>query len=198
MKEVLFCWTQNPVAHCWSEQVHHRRKFCNVCRKRLDDNLSIHCESKFLFLFFITVIFSTSIGISSMNSTTEGVENFFFSTIDKFLRFFSMRILRAHGVPGFCRGRLQGERHVSARKGLGAGKPHSSLARRQSSQQFEMRCLQEKLFFCRVPFRVSLRVVRHDGKCFPLLSSKLSFLSFRASINLKVSRRILLFPRKWE
>ncbi|XP_006562734.1 diacylglycerol kinase theta isoform X4 [Apis mellifera] len=35
---------KNPVAHCWSEQVHHRRKFCNVCRKRLDDNLSIHCE----------------------------------------------------------------------------------------------------------------------------------------------------------
>ncbi|KAK9303017.1 hypothetical protein QLX08_005186 [Tetragonisca angustula] len=35
---------KNPVAHCWSDQVHHRRKFCNVCRKRLDDNLSIHCE----------------------------------------------------------------------------------------------------------------------------------------------------------
>ncbi|XP_053979409.1 diacylglycerol kinase theta isoform X4 [Hylaeus anthracinus] len=35
---------KNPVAHCWSEQVHHRRKFCNVCRKRLDDSLSIHCE----------------------------------------------------------------------------------------------------------------------------------------------------------
>ncbi|XP_071865436.1 diacylglycerol kinase theta isoform X2 [Bombus fervidus] len=35
---------KNPVAHCWSEQVHRRRKFCNVCRKRLDDNPSIHCE----------------------------------------------------------------------------------------------------------------------------------------------------------
>ncbi|XP_008204918.2 diacylglycerol kinase theta isoform X2 [Nasonia vitripennis] len=35
---------KNPVAHCWSEPVHHRKKFCNVCRKRLDDNLSIHCE----------------------------------------------------------------------------------------------------------------------------------------------------------
>ncbi|EFN76051.1 Diacylglycerol kinase theta [Harpegnathos saltator] len=35
---------KNPVAHCWSEQVHQKRKFCNVCRKRLDDNLSIHCE----------------------------------------------------------------------------------------------------------------------------------------------------------
>ncbi|GFG39878.1 hypothetical protein Cfor_03863, partial [Coptotermes formosanus] len=34
----------NPVAHCWSEQTHHKRKFCNVCRKRLDDSLSIHCE----------------------------------------------------------------------------------------------------------------------------------------------------------
>lgn len=105
-----------------------------------------------------------------------------------------MRILRAHGVPGFCRGRLQGERHVSTWEGLGAGKPHSSLARRQSSQQFEMRCLQEKLFFCRVPFRVSLRVVRHDGKYFPS-----SFLNFCISFfflslhQFKSFRRILYF-----
>ncbi|XP_014478171.1 PREDICTED: diacylglycerol kinase theta isoform X2 [Dinoponera quadriceps] len=35
---------KNPVAHCWSEQVHRKRKFCNVCRKRLDDNPSVHCE----------------------------------------------------------------------------------------------------------------------------------------------------------
>ncbi|XP_032687982.1 diacylglycerol kinase theta isoform X2 [Odontomachus brunneus] len=35
---------KNPVAHCWSEQVHRKKKFCNVCRKRLDDNLSVHCE----------------------------------------------------------------------------------------------------------------------------------------------------------
>ncbi|XP_023315181.1 diacylglycerol kinase theta isoform X3 [Trichogramma pretiosum] len=35
---------KNPVAHCWSELVHQRKKFCNVCRKRLDDNLSLHCE----------------------------------------------------------------------------------------------------------------------------------------------------------
>ncbi|XP_018331439.1 diacylglycerol kinase theta isoform X3 [Agrilus planipennis] len=35
---------KNPVAHCWSEPFHHKRKFCNVCRKRLDDSLSIHCE----------------------------------------------------------------------------------------------------------------------------------------------------------
>ncbi|XP_063244088.1 diacylglycerol kinase theta isoform X3 [Bacillus rossius redtenbacheri] len=35
---------KNPVAHCWSEPTHHKRKFCNVCRKRLEDSLSIHCE----------------------------------------------------------------------------------------------------------------------------------------------------------
>ncbi|XP_014216243.1 diacylglycerol kinase theta [Copidosoma floridanum] len=35
---------KNPVAHCWSEPVHHRKKFCNVCRKKLDDGLSVHCE----------------------------------------------------------------------------------------------------------------------------------------------------------
>ncbi|KAK9880180.1 hypothetical protein WA026_010053 [Henosepilachna vigintioctopunctata] len=35
---------KNPVAHCWSDQFFHKRRFCNVCRKRLDDSLSIHCE----------------------------------------------------------------------------------------------------------------------------------------------------------
>ncbi|KAK6629819.1 hypothetical protein RUM43_003639 [Polyplax serrata] len=35
----------NPVAHCWSEPTHHKRKFCNVCRKRIpEESLSIHCE----------------------------------------------------------------------------------------------------------------------------------------------------------
>lgn len=35
---------KNPVAHCWSEQSHHKRKFCNVCRKGLGDGLAAHCE----------------------------------------------------------------------------------------------------------------------------------------------------------
>ncbi|XP_054266246.1 diacylglycerol kinase theta-like isoform X2 [Macrosteles quadrilineatus] len=35
---------KNPVAHCWSEQTQHKRKFCNVCRKRLEDSLATHCE----------------------------------------------------------------------------------------------------------------------------------------------------------
>ncbi|KAL7642543.1 UNVERIFIED_CONTAM: hypothetical protein RMT77_007104 [Armadillidium vulgare] len=35
---------KTPVAHCWSEPAHHRRKFCNVCRKRLDDTWTIRCE----------------------------------------------------------------------------------------------------------------------------------------------------------
>ncbi|BES91540.1 Diacylglycerol kinase [Nesidiocoris tenuis] len=35
---------KNPVAHCWSDHSHHKRKFCNVCRKKLDDIISTHCE----------------------------------------------------------------------------------------------------------------------------------------------------------
>ncbi|XP_077284863.1 diacylglycerol kinase theta isoform X2 [Arctopsyche grandis] len=34
---------KNPVAHCWSEPGHHKRKFCTVCRKRLDETTSLHC-----------------------------------------------------------------------------------------------------------------------------------------------------------
>ncbi|XP_050389110.1 diacylglycerol kinase theta [Patella vulgata] len=35
---------KNPVSHCWSEPGHFKRKFCNVCRKRLEDSLAIRCE----------------------------------------------------------------------------------------------------------------------------------------------------------
>ncbi|XP_076437790.1 diacylglycerol kinase theta-like [Babylonia areolata] len=35
---------KNPVAHCWSEPGHFKRKFCNVCRKRLEDSTAIRCE----------------------------------------------------------------------------------------------------------------------------------------------------------
>lgn len=35
---------KNPVAHCWSEQSHIKRKFCNVCRKGLGDGMAAHCE----------------------------------------------------------------------------------------------------------------------------------------------------------
>ncbi|CDW55865.1 DAGK cat and RA and DAGK acc and C1 1 domain cont aining protein [Trichuris trichiura] len=35
---------KNPVAHCWSQPVFLKRKFCLVCRKRTDDVLSMECE----------------------------------------------------------------------------------------------------------------------------------------------------------
>ena len=35
---------KNPVPHCWSEPSHFKRKFCNVCRKRLEDSVAVRCE----------------------------------------------------------------------------------------------------------------------------------------------------------
>ncbi|KAG5453586.1 Diacylglycerol kinase theta [Clonorchis sinensis] len=35
---------RDPVPHCWSEIGHFKRKFCNVCRKRVDDLLALRCE----------------------------------------------------------------------------------------------------------------------------------------------------------
>ncbi|XP_037820270.1 uncharacterized protein LOC119609521 isoform X1 [Lucilia sericata] len=37
------CIIKNPVAHCWSEPTTHKKKFCTVCRKRLDETPSVHC-----------------------------------------------------------------------------------------------------------------------------------------------------------
>ncbi|XP_071481148.1 diacylglycerol kinase theta-like isoform X2 [Diadema antillarum] len=36
---------KDPVPHTWSDPGHFRKKFCNVCRRRLDDALSLHCEA---------------------------------------------------------------------------------------------------------------------------------------------------------
>ncbi|XP_022248102.1 diacylglycerol kinase theta-like, partial [Limulus polyphemus] len=41
---------KNPVPHCWTEPGHLKRKFCNVCRKRIEDNCAVRCEGK-LFCF---------------------------------------------------------------------------------------------------------------------------------------------------
>ncbi|KAA0185223.1 hypothetical protein HAZT_HAZT006965 [Hyalella azteca] len=37
---------KTPSAHCWSEPGHHRRKHCNVCRKKLEDAWAIRCEGE--------------------------------------------------------------------------------------------------------------------------------------------------------
>ncbi|KAF7494403.1 Diacylglycerol kinase theta [Sarcoptes scabiei] len=34
---------KNPVPHCWTEG-HLKRKFCNVCRKRIEDQTAVRCE----------------------------------------------------------------------------------------------------------------------------------------------------------
>lgn len=47
----------------------------------------------------------------------------------------SMRVLRAHRMPRFRGGRLQGECHVLAWEGPVSSETHSSLAGRQSSEQ---------------------------------------------------------------
>jgi hypothetical protein len=45
---LFLAFPQNPVPHCWSEQGHYKRKFCNVCRKRLDESLSMRCEGEYI------------------------------------------------------------------------------------------------------------------------------------------------------
>ncbi|XP_033117399.1 diacylglycerol kinase theta-like isoform X3 [Anneissia japonica] len=35
---------KDPVPHTWSDPVQARKKFCNVCRRRLDDSVVLRCE----------------------------------------------------------------------------------------------------------------------------------------------------------
>jgi diacylglycerol kinase (ATP) len=35
---------KNPVPHCWTDCGHLKRKFCNVCRKRIEDQSAVRCE----------------------------------------------------------------------------------------------------------------------------------------------------------
>lgn len=119
------CLIKNPVAHCWSEPTHHKRRFCNVCRKRLDETAAVHCLSK-----------------STMTSKTNVLYSLSFHS--------SMRILRPHWVPGLCDCRLQGKRNIRARQGASLGEAHSSLARGKFAAIFQMRLLQENLLVVRV------------------------------------------------
>jgi diacylglycerol kinase (ATP) len=36
---------KNPVPHCWTDTGHLKRKFCNVCRKRIEDSSALRCEN---------------------------------------------------------------------------------------------------------------------------------------------------------
>lgn len=35
---------KNPIAHVWSDRTLIKRKFCNVCRKKIEDTLGLCCE----------------------------------------------------------------------------------------------------------------------------------------------------------
>ena len=35
---------QHPVAHCWAEEKNIKGKFCNVCRKKLQEVPGIRCQ----------------------------------------------------------------------------------------------------------------------------------------------------------
>ena len=37
---------KNPVCHIWSDISRFKRKFCNICRKRLEDFSAVRCEGK--------------------------------------------------------------------------------------------------------------------------------------------------------
>lgn len=52
---------KNPVAHCFSTPSIFKRKFCDVCRKRLEDSAAIRCERKswllsLTFWFFCIIL----------------------------------------------------------------------------------------------------------------------------------------------
>ncbi|RWS29494.1 diacylglycerol kinase theta-like protein [Leptotrombidium deliense] len=36
---------KNPVPHCWTDVGNLKRKFCNVCRKRIEDTSAVRCET---------------------------------------------------------------------------------------------------------------------------------------------------------
>lgn len=97
------CIIKNPVAHCWSEPTHHKRKFCTVCRKRFDESPAVHCMSKYHSdlpcLFYKQLKMCISIKCFHL---------FFLSC--------SMRIFCTCRLPRFCYTRLQRECHLCSRQ----------------------------------------------------------------------------------
>ena len=39
---------QNPVAHCWTEEKSIKGKFCNVCRKKMQEVPGVRCEGEYV------------------------------------------------------------------------------------------------------------------------------------------------------
>ncbi|THD27831.1 Diacylglycerol kinase [Fasciola hepatica] len=74
---------KDPVPHCWSEIGHFKRKFCNVCRKRVDDLLALRCEICEYYSHYECLDFASAdckqCALSSM-TTTQKLYNFGVST----------------------------------------------------------------------------------------------------------------------
>lgn len=123
---------RNPVAHCWSEpEKHHKRKFCSVCRKRLDETSAVHCLSEYFWQHY--------------NLQNEPNIDICFSSN-------SLRVLCPRRVSGLCDPRLQGECHVRAGQGAGPRQTPAPLARGQSAAVVQVRPLQEGMLVLRMPY----------------------------------------------
>eukprot|EP00094_Tigriopus_californicus_P013915 TCALIF_13468-PA protein Name:"Similar to Dgkq Diacylglycerol kinase theta (Mus musculus)" AED:0.19 eAED:0.19 QI:0/0.93/0.75/1/0.93/0.87/16/63/974 len=76
---------KNPVAHVWSEKTIVKRKFCNVCRKKLEDCYAISCEVCDYFLHEICQEFAVPNCVESatydpgksLNELTRGTTHHF-------------------------------------------------------------------------------------------------------------------------
>lgn len=124
----------------------------------------------------------SSSGLFFDNEAMISVANWYRIFLDSNPFLHSMRVLRAHRMSGFCRTRLQRERHLSSWKMSRLGTPRTPLARRQSAQQFQVRPLQEDLLDVGMFVGISMRMVWHYGKIILFgsgsVSLKMQFIYF--------------------
>lgn len=76
------CILKNPVAHCWSEPVQHKRKNCSVCRKRIDESTAVHCMSKLADAVFLSsFLLSSCQNLAASHFTGGNLFNFFVANL---------------------------------------------------------------------------------------------------------------------
>ena len=60
--------SQNPVAHCWTEEKSIKGKFCNVCRKKMHEVPGVRCEGQFSWPMIVSFNYSLSYLLFSKKS----------------------------------------------------------------------------------------------------------------------------------
>ncbi|GFS81264.1 diacylglycerol kinase [Trichonephila clavipes] len=151
----------NPVPHCWGEPGHLKRRFCNVCRKRIEDSCAVRCE----VCDYSVHVECQDFGVADCKECATYVPSR--DPIGRLVSSIKNEIVVKH-IPENANAGLQiliPISHSNQRASYNVDTyADSSLAGRQLTPKLEVPIMQEDLLVCGVLGRDAMRMVQYHSE----------------------------------